>query len=163
MSISIFIAGFNSPPSASATASVYGGVAPLNVTFSSAGSSDPDGSPITFNWNFGDGSSSSAPNPSHIYSSSAVYTARLTVSDGTNNTSTNLLISVGNGGASGLVAAYGFEEGSGASVADASGEAMLERQPSDMGHRKIRQSSKRSAVGQSFPFRTPLRLIYRLA
>jgi len=121
MSISIFIAGFNSPPSASATANVYGGVAPLNVTFSSAGSSDPDGSPITFNWNFGDGSSSSAPNPSHVYSTSAVYTARLTVSDGTNSTSTNLIISVGNGGASGLVAAYGFEEGSGASVGDTSG------------------------------------------
>jgi PKD repeat protein len=121
MSISIFIVGFNSPPSASATANVYGGVAPLNVTFSSAGSSDPEGSPITFNWSFGDGSSSSSPNPSHVYSTSAVYTARLTVSDRTNSTSTNLIISVGNGGASGLVAAYGFEEGSGASVADTSG------------------------------------------
>src|SRR6185295_3675439 len=53
------------------------------VQFSSAGSSDPDGDPLTFSWDFGDGSAvSTAANPSHVYQNAGPYTAQLTVSDG---------------------------------------------------------------------------------
>ena len=121
LTITVILVGVNSPPSANASASKSGGVAPLTVAFSSAGSVDPDGTTLTYNWNFGDGTSSTATNPSKTYSAAGVYSAVLTVSDGTNNVSaTPISITVGNTGA-GLVAAYGFEEGSGSSVADASG------------------------------------------
>jgi glucose/arabinose dehydrogenase/PKD repeat protein len=72
----------NQPPTVSASANPTTGVAPLNVAFSSAGSSDPEGKPLTYSWTFGDGSTSTAANPSHTYTQSGTYTARLTVSDG---------------------------------------------------------------------------------
>ncbi len=121
ITITVTIPGQNYPPVAAASASVAGGVVPLSVNFSSAGSSDPEGSTLTYNWDFGDGSTSTAANPSHTYQSSGVFSAQLTVSDGTNNVSaTPITISIANG-ASGLVAAYGFEEGTGTTTADASG------------------------------------------
>ena len=123
LSIRITLVGVNLPPTASAGASPLGGVAPLTVNFNGTNSSDPDLSPITYRWDFGDGSAiSTAANPSHTYTAAGLYTARLTVSDGTNtSTPSTVNISVANGG-SGLVAAYGFEEGAGGSVADASGK-----------------------------------------
>jgi PKD repeat protein len=51
------------------------------VNFKGSGSSDPDGDSLSYTWDFGDGSSSSAANPSHTYAAGN-YTARLTVSDG---------------------------------------------------------------------------------
>jgi PKD repeat protein len=49
------------------------------VQFSSAGSSDPDGDPLSFLWSFGDGTTSTEANPTKIYTEPGVYTARLTV------------------------------------------------------------------------------------
>ncbi len=111
----------NQAPVAVASATPVSGVAPLSVSFSSAGSADPEGAALTYNWIFGDGTTSTAANPTHIYEAAGVYTASLTVSDGTNQTTSSpLTITAGNGG-SGLVAAYGFEEGSGSTVSDTSG------------------------------------------
>ncbi|VIO79406.1 Exoglucanase B [Bradyrhizobium ivorense] len=85
------------PPVAAASATPTQGQAPLTVSFSSSGSSDPEGQPLSYLWNFGDGSTSTQANPSHTYAVSGPYQARLTVSDGTNSTlSTPLAISVGN-------------------------------------------------------------------
>ena len=56
------------------------------MAFSSAGSSDPEGGTLTYSWAFGDGQTSNQPNPTHIYSTIGNYTARLTLSDGTNQT-----------------------------------------------------------------------------
>ena len=55
--------------SSSATAAPSEGPPPLTVNFSSAGSSDPEGQPLTYSWNFGDGATSTIANPSHTYSS----------------------------------------------------------------------------------------------
>lgn len=57
------------------------GTAPLAVQFSSASSSDPDGSITSYQWNFGNGSMSTAPNPSFTYTAGGNYTATLTVTD----------------------------------------------------------------------------------
>jgi outer membrane autotransporter protein len=44
--------------------------------------SDPDGDPLDFNWDFGDGSSTVGQNPAHVYAVAGSYTATVTVSDG---------------------------------------------------------------------------------
>jgi glucose/arabinose dehydrogenase/PKD repeat protein len=87
----------NLPPQALATATPINGLPALDVSFSSAGSSDPEGATLSYAWSFGDGSTSTLPNPTHTYQSAGLYTARLSVSDGTNNSiSSNLTITVGN-------------------------------------------------------------------
>ncbi len=75
--------GSNTPPVARATATPSQGPPPLTVQFSSAGSVDADGDPISVLWNFGDGSpASTAVAPTHTYTALGAYTATLTVSDG---------------------------------------------------------------------------------
>jgi PKD repeat protein len=87
----------NTAPTAVATATPTSGVPPLTVTFSSAGSSDPDKDPITYSWNFGDGGTSTAANPTHTYGTAGTYTAALTVTDSHNAfTTASVLITVGN-------------------------------------------------------------------
>jgi PKD repeat protein len=48
------------------------------------GSSDPDGTVVAWNWDFGDGASSSQQNPSHVYGASGSYTVKLQVTDNDN-------------------------------------------------------------------------------
>jgi PKD repeat protein len=55
------------------------GNAPLNVQFTDA--STDDGTIVSWGWDFGDGSVSSAPSPSHNYTTAGSYTAILTVQD----------------------------------------------------------------------------------
>jgi glucose/arabinose dehydrogenase/regulation of enolase protein 1 (concanavalin A-like superfamily) len=83
-------------PTASISSSPNAGLAPLSVQFSSAGSSDPYGLPLTYSWDFGDGSPlSAAANPSHIYSTDGTYTATLTVSNGSQTASASIQVVVG--------------------------------------------------------------------
>ncbi len=92
----ISFVGSNQPPVAQASANPTTGPAPLVVNFSSAGSSDPEGQPLTYAWNFGDNTTSAAANPTHTYTTPGPYQVRLTVSDGVNSTlSSPLSISAG--------------------------------------------------------------------
>jgi glucose/arabinose dehydrogenase/PKD repeat protein len=87
----------NLPPTAIASADPTSGPPPLTVTFSSADSSDPEGQPLTYSWTFGDGATSSAAAPVHVYTEDGPYVARLAVSDGVNTTlGAPFTISVGN-------------------------------------------------------------------
>ena len=87
----------NQAPIVAASATPTSGAAPLAVAFSSAGSSDPEGQPLSYSWTFGDNTTSTAANPGHTYSQPGIYTARLSVSDGVNTSqSTPITISVGN-------------------------------------------------------------------
>ena len=52
------------------------------VTFSAAGSSDPDGDPLAFTWNFGDGNVGSGLTTSHVYTSTGTFNVKLTAADG---------------------------------------------------------------------------------
>ncbi|MET8113902.1 PQQ-dependent sugar dehydrogenase [Streptomyces prasinus] len=84
-------------PIAQAKANVTSGKAPLTVSFSSAGSSDPDGDALGYSWTFGDGATSTAAGPSHTYSANGQYTATLKVTDTTGRTATaSVQITVGN-------------------------------------------------------------------
>jgi glucose/arabinose dehydrogenase/PKD repeat protein len=75
-------AGQNRNPVAVGTATPTSGTAPLTVAFSAAGSSDPDGDPLSFAWSFGNGATASGASTNHTYSGVGSYTATLTVSDG---------------------------------------------------------------------------------
>ena len=48
--------------------------APLTVNFSSTGSVDPEGQPLSYFWTFGDNSTSMGANPSHMYTQNGQYT-----------------------------------------------------------------------------------------
>ena len=78
----------NQPPVAAASATPLSGYAPLSVTFSSTGSSDPDGSIASYSWAFGDGGTGTGAAPSHVYQSVGNYTAVLTVTDNKGATGT---------------------------------------------------------------------------
>lgn len=71
----------NRRPIVELSANPTAGLAPLSVNFSSLGTNDPDADPITYLWNFGDGSTSVGANPTHIYTVNGSYTAVLTVRD----------------------------------------------------------------------------------
>ena len=74
-------------PVAVVTATPESGAAPLEVQFSSAGSSDPDGTITSYSWNFGDGSPlETTANATHTYAVAGTYTATLTVKDNSNLT-----------------------------------------------------------------------------
>jgi glucose/arabinose dehydrogenase len=76
--------GANQLPVAAASANPTSGTtAPLLVSFSSAGSFDPEAQPLTYSWNFGDGQSSTQADPQHTYNQKGTYQAALAVSDGT--------------------------------------------------------------------------------
>ena len=65
-----------STPVAVAGATPTAGASPLTVSFSSAGSQDPGGSALTYKWEFGDGTTSTAANPTHTYTSTTTMKSR---------------------------------------------------------------------------------------
>ena len=75
----------NQAPIATSSANPTAGPAPLTVSFTSTGSADPEGQPITYSWTFGDGASSTEANPTHTYTHAGQYSVRLAVSDGVNS------------------------------------------------------------------------------
>jgi glucose/arabinose dehydrogenase len=88
--------GGNRPPTADATADPTGGSAPLKVTFSSKRSTDPEKSIVSYQWDFGDGATSSKANPTYTYKENGVYSAKLTVTDSAGATASDSLeIAVG--------------------------------------------------------------------
>ncbi|MEO8590530.1 MAG: PKD domain-containing protein [Flavobacteriales bacterium] len=94
----------NLPPVAQAQQSAQYGPGPLSVTFTSSGSSDPENGPLTYLWNFGDGtptSNQANPLPAHVFTATpGVVTTRtvtLSVTDnGGQSAVTTLIVSVNN-------------------------------------------------------------------
>lgn len=72
---------FNTSPTARFVATPMAGVAPLTVSFDASDSSDPDGHLVSYQWNFGDGTTGSGETEIHTYETSGKYTVRLTVTD----------------------------------------------------------------------------------
>ncbi|RSK49836.1 PKD domain-containing protein [Hymenobacter rigui] len=91
----------NQPPVAVASSDKKFGPSPLAVQFTGSASTDPEGQPLSYRWDFGDGTSSTAPNPAHTFTAPsaapAAYSVRLTVTDNQGLTSqATLLISANN-------------------------------------------------------------------
>jgi PKD repeat protein len=72
----------NQPPLAITTGtSPISGTAPLSTQFLGSGSYDPDGTIVSYRWEFGNGDSAQFANPAYVYSKAGEYTAKLTVTD----------------------------------------------------------------------------------
>jgi PKD repeat protein len=67
----------NLPPEASFTYSCTD----LACEFDGSGSTDPDGSVVSYAWDLGDGTSATGPSPSHTYAAAGTYPVILTVTD----------------------------------------------------------------------------------
>lgn len=92
--------GGNRSPSAVIDASATSGAgSSLEVEFSAAQSSDPDtNDDLTYQWDFGNGQTSTALNPTVVFTNPTdftAYTVRLTVSDGDKSSTTTQQIVVG--------------------------------------------------------------------
>ncbi|MGW7224798.1 PQQ-dependent sugar dehydrogenase [Streptomyces cyaneofuscatus] len=92
-----YLAGSNRSPVARAAADRTSGPTPLAVSFSSAGSNDPEGGNLTYAWDFGDGATSTDPNPDHTYTTAGTFNPTLTVTDPEGLTGTaSLVVTAGN-------------------------------------------------------------------
>ncbi len=70
------------PPVAVITSNTSDGQAPLSITFDGSSSYDPEGGPLTYLWNFGDGSPTAmGPSQTHTYNALGNLNVRLTVTD----------------------------------------------------------------------------------
>ena len=76
------------PPVADANGP-YTGTEGVAITFDGSGSSDPDGTIVSYLWDFGDGGTSTGQNPTYAYSQAGSYTVTLTVTDDDSATDTD--------------------------------------------------------------------------
>jgi PKD repeat protein len=60
----------------------YTGRPGQSVVFDGSGSADPNGDPLTYNWDFGDGGMGEGVETSHIYAAAGTYRVALVVNDG---------------------------------------------------------------------------------
>ncbi|MBU2946338.1 PKD domain-containing protein, partial [Zobellia uliginosa] len=79
--ITIELSQANQSPKAVASADVTNGEAPLTISFTGDTSSDPDNDTLSYLWDFGDGSTSTLQNPTHVFQSPTTYNVVLTVTD----------------------------------------------------------------------------------
>ena len=88
----------NRAPTAQAAADPAHGDLPLVVSFDGTASSDPDGDPLTYEWDFGDGSPpETTAIATHTYTTQGTFTATLRVDDGRGGVdTTSVRIDAGN-------------------------------------------------------------------
>lgn len=89
--------GGNQPPVVKMSSDKTYGPAPLAVNFTGNTSFDPEGGPVTYSWNFGDGSAlNTTANPSHTFTTAngnpKKFVVKLTIKDNLNATSVDSII-----------------------------------------------------------------------
>jgi PKD repeat protein len=87
--VEVTVAGAADLPPAivEAEADVTSGAAPLEVWFHAV-ATDPEGKPLTYRWDFGDGGAAFGDEAEHTYEQGGTYTATLTVTDQAGQTAT---------------------------------------------------------------------------
>ncbi len=70
----------NTPPVADANGP-YSALAGETITFDGSGSFDLDGTIVSYDWDFGDGSTGTGVAPTHAYTEAGMFTVTLTVTD----------------------------------------------------------------------------------
>ncbi len=78
----------NTPPIANANGP-YAGTAGVALTLSAAGSSDPNGTIVSYAWSLGNGQNATGPTPTVTYAAPGNYIASLTVTDNQGATATS--------------------------------------------------------------------------
>ena len=92
-----YITALAQPPSSNFCSNVTDGNVPLTVQFNDTST----GSPTSWKWDFGDGTTSTEKSPVHTYFSAGTYDVSLTVSNADGSTSnTATIIALGNSGSS---------------------------------------------------------------
>ena len=103
--------GGNNPPTASFT---IPSINNLTASFDGTGSSDSDGTIVSYSWDFGDTNTGSGATTNHTYASAGTYTVTLTVTDddgATDDTSQNVTVTSGGGGTFTVLDSQNFEGG----------------------------------------------------
>jgi PKD repeat protein len=95
--VTIYVGQPNQAPVAVASATPPSGNTPLDVSFSSASSYDPDGTLASYAWDFGDGGTSTQANPTHTYTTYGSYQVVLTVTDNLGLSNSDSLAITANG------------------------------------------------------------------
>jgi len=90
-----YLIGVNRPPIANFTYTPEHPTVNQTVTFDASSSYDPDGTIVSYDWDFGDGATASGVVVTHAYSAAGNYTVTLTIMDDSGATnSTSRLITV---------------------------------------------------------------------
>ncbi len=98
-STSVTVNAANVAPTAVIQATPTSGSAPLVVQVNGANSSDPDGSIVSYAWDFGNGQTATGATASVTYTTTGTFTLRLTVTDNrgaTKSTTTSIVVSGSN-------------------------------------------------------------------
>ncbi|MHB1137551.1 MAG: PKD domain-containing protein [Microthrixaceae bacterium] len=98
-STSVTVVAANVVPTAVIQATPTSGSAPMLVTVNGASSTDPDGSIVSYAWDFGNGQTATGATASTTYTSTGTFTLRLTVTDNsgaTRSTTTSIVVSGSN-------------------------------------------------------------------
>jgi VCBS repeat-containing protein len=85
--VTITVNDVNDPPLADANGP-YSGTVGIPVSLDGSGSSDSDGTIISYKWDFGDGSKGSGVSPAHNYQTPGTFIVRLTATDDAGATDT---------------------------------------------------------------------------
>ncbi len=107
----ISVVSNETPPVADFSANPTSGPAPLSVSFTDLSG----GNPTSWSWNFGDGGSSTAQNPSHSYANPGTYTVSLTATNvfGSDTETKTGYITVSEPSSSAVITYDDFESGMG--------------------------------------------------